>query len=261
MPKRNELRKAGKNLIIFLIILLLGLLKMKAQQVYFEDFSGYGNGADASSRWMIDTTAASPQIFNVQNAKFTAVNLNGEAVWTSSDIDISAFADCRAAVSIMETGKMEKNDFIRVYYKVDDGAEILFEQNGDLSGEFGTAIASQAGLQGFTLQIIIRASNDHKKEKFTFDDVVVENNKTSEVAIFTSAADNNINLKVEPAVSKMDLLFYNQNGEICYHKCFLNMDRSSFLSFNLRDKLSPGIYYMQISMSDNNVIIHKIVIS
>ena len=100
-------------------------------------------------------------------------DLDGEAVWTSEAIDISSYSNVRISMDLSETGGMEANDYIRVYYDLDGGGETLFEVNGDMSDDFTSAVASQTGLNGNSVVIIVRVNNNRNNERHRFDNVMV----------------------------------------------------------------------------------------
>ena len=68
---------------------------------------------------------------------------------------------------------MESDDYIRAYYRLDEGPETIFKVNGDKTGEFSYAIASQSDLSGKSLQLIVKVKNDDFNEKHFFDNVFV----------------------------------------------------------------------------------------
>ncbi len=173
MRKRNEAKRLGRHILIFIIILALGLFKLKAQNIYSENFSAYPDWTQVSSKWMIDTSFASPYFFQVNNKKFEARNVKGEAVWTSSDIRIKGLQAVTARVTVSASGQMDEKDFIRVYYKINGGVETLFSINGSNEGAFIRNTAEQTYLSGNELQIVVRVSNNHKNEKHFIEKVEV----------------------------------------------------------------------------------------
>ena len=158
--------------------------------VWIEDFNDPaidGKGAYGPSNtvdligvanWTVDITntelTASSDYFKVRNSRFEAQDLDGEAVWISTNIDISASGTVSAEVDIDYAGGAEAADYIRTYYSVNGAAETLFEENGDLSGIFTNPIvAKQSGLSGSTLTITIRCDNNASNEGYYFDNVKV----------------------------------------------------------------------------------------
>ncbi|MCP4538863.1 MAG: VWA domain-containing protein, partial [Chloroflexi bacterium] len=103
-----------------------------------------------------------------------ARDLDAEGVWTSELIDISAYSDVSLSVDLSESGRLENTDYIRVYYKLDGGSETLFATNGSNTDDFDNATASQTGLNGSSVVIVIRVKNDVGSEYHRFDNVLVE---------------------------------------------------------------------------------------
>lgn len=158
--------------------------------VWLEDFDDPaidGKGAFGPSNivdlagvtnWTVDVTntelTASTDYFKVQNDRFEARDLDGEAVWVSTNIDISAYASVSAEVDIDYAGGAENSDYIRTYYSLNGGPNILFEKNGDLTDDFNApVVAKQDKLSGSTLAIIIRCDNNAGAEGYYFDNVKV----------------------------------------------------------------------------------------
>ena len=92
----------------------------------------------------------------------------------STGFDIS---DCQSAiveVDVDASTGMEGNDYIRCYYTVDGGPEILLDENGDLTDDFtGPLTARSAGISGNILSIVIRCHNGAGTEYHYFDNVAI----------------------------------------------------------------------------------------
>ncbi len=160
--------------------------------IWLEDFNDPtidGKGAYGPSNtidlagvtyWTVDITNAdlstSTDYFKVKDEQFEARDLDGEAIWISTSIDISTYASVSVEVNINYTmGELESSDYIRTYYSINGGTETLFEENGDLTDDLITPpiVAKQGGLSGSTLSIIIRCLNGADKEKYYFDNIKV----------------------------------------------------------------------------------------
>lgn len=144
-------------------------------QPYCETFT-YSNGTKSSSEWSINTAACNlgdGGYFEVRSNQFEASDLDGQAVWTSDEIQISGMTSVQVSVNLSESGTLESDDYIRVYYKLNGGAEVQFTTNGNMTDDFASATATQTGLSGNKLQIIIKADNDATDEYHYFDNVCV----------------------------------------------------------------------------------------
>ncbi len=168
-----------------------------SQVIWSEDFESYsvgtgyvssegeaqvsGDYSDLFSKWTLDVSNSdfshSNTHFKVSYLSpdnlFEARKVKGEVVWTSELIPISGYDDVVVEVSISEVGEHESGDYLQLYYKLDDGLETLFSNHGANFDDFTNLIASQTGLSGTTLQIIIKAKNDSNAEKLRFDDIIV----------------------------------------------------------------------------------------
>ena len=168
-----------------------------SQVIWYEDFESYSEGTgyvsldgEASisgdyqgsfSKWTLDVSASDFSDSNTHfkvcqvssNKLFEAKKVDQEVVWTSESIQISDYDDVIVEVSVSEVGAHESGDYLQLYYKLDDGSEILFLNHGDNFGDFSPVTASQPGLSGTTLKIIIKAKNNSSAEKLRFDDIIV----------------------------------------------------------------------------------------
>lgn len=65
-------------------------------------------------------------------------------------------------------------------------------------------------------------------------------------------------LKLKDSASNVDLVVYNQNGNISYVKSIVTAN-NKVIPIDLRDELAPGNYYLRVN-SGSNTIIEKIVL-
>lgn len=160
--------------IFFFITPLLGVA-----QLWVEDFSAEADGATSGTaggtiggNW--STTYAGAGTFSKESPVgielFQVTNTDGEGIWSTSPINISGTG--RAIVEATVGGLLvEAGDYIRCFYKVDGGGEMLFfEQLGTIASFTlsGTAIVT-----GSSLEIVVRSTNDGAFDFFTLDDVTV----------------------------------------------------------------------------------------
>lgn len=161
------------------------------QDFWVEDFSlPNGTVSDTGSSAWTASVSYSKAVFAVSGNAFKVnnVSVNGVGVWVSAPISIAGktgirlSADVRSAVD--GNGSLENDgtphaDYIRLYYKVDGGAEILF---GDLGGNINnnsstpTNVYTTSAISGSTVQIIIRAKATATDEYYYFDNVTVSGN-------------------------------------------------------------------------------------
>ncbi|HKL31753.1 MAG TPA: gliding motility-associated C-terminal domain-containing protein [Tangfeifania sp.] len=107
--------------------------------------------------------------------RFECRDIDGEVVWRSEKIDISEFDEVSVKLTAYETGSSNNHDnkYLKVFYRIDDGDEILFETNGEISGNWGSAEVAQAGLKGESIEIICYMANHYSADKVTLDEVTV----------------------------------------------------------------------------------------
>ncbi len=168
-----------------------------AAVVYTADFSnishdekggiGPSNQVDTSGvDWTIDissaTLSAVDDFFKVNNQQFEGQDIDGEAIWLSPVINISSFTNINLSVEFNEAGTAESSDFLKASYKLDGGTETFFDTNGQNIDDFTSVTATHSGLNGSSVQVIIRASNNAATELHSFDNVLVEGTAIPEVS-------------------------------------------------------------------------------
>jgi hypothetical protein len=166
-------------------ILILPLALFSQTTIWSEDFSnceekgafGPSNQIDLAdiTRWSVDVSAANlsaeSDYFKVKDGIFNSRDTDGECIWLSEEINISECINISINIYCMENGTLEAADYIRSYYKLDNGQEILFGENTD---DFTEANHSISNLNANnTIQIIIKTNNNAGTEYIYFDDIVI----------------------------------------------------------------------------------------
>ncbi len=170
-----------KNLLTAALLAAALTGSARSAVIWEETFDSYTDGTTngTAGTWSVDVSACSfdgDDHFEVRSGQMQGNDLDGEAVWTTETIDISGQGTVSISVSVSDGGGgLEGSDYIRLYYKLDGGAETLFSTNGDNSGNFGNLTASQTGLTGASLQLIVKVVNGANTEFIAFDNVQVEN--------------------------------------------------------------------------------------
>ncbi|MFY9311099.1 MAG: SprB repeat-containing protein, partial [Bacteroidia bacterium] len=149
---------------------------------WYEDFSlaDNTNTDNATSAWSITNGSPAPTSAEVDNNRFRIEGANNAKItWQSQLISIASCSNVNLSVDLEESGTLETNDSILVYYRLNGGPLTLFPSNGLLKDDFGTSTASVSGLNGNTVQIQIRArfnSTSSSSEIYYFDNVRVSCN-------------------------------------------------------------------------------------
>jgi hypothetical protein len=159
---------------------------------WLEDFTlpdgtAWDDGATWDNKGTIWTVYnGSPKgTFAVSNNEFKMNNLtiNGASYWQSDCISIAGKLDIRVSVDVRSAGDLDNDatdhgDYLRLYYKLDGGSEVLFAENlGKINNNstVNTTLSTAAlgGLNGSTIQIVIRGKATAKDEWYYFDNVKV----------------------------------------------------------------------------------------
>lgn len=135
----------------------------------------------------------------VESGVMQAHDVNDELVWRSPVLNITALPNISISIQMAELGVMEANDYIRAYYRLNGGPEVLIGEIVDdspVDGAFNTFTVS--GLSGTSLQIVVRVRNDAADERHRFDNVFVSSGGVSlpEIADINSPTTSVTNLPV-----------------------------------------------------------------
>jgi IS1 family transposase len=166
---------------LVIALLLLSIFSFSQTTIWLEDFTYYPDGTIQGSgtppKWTRDVSDCNltppNDYFEVRSNQMEGRDLDGEAVWTSESIDISTYSQVYASTDVSMGGNMEPGDYIRFYYKIDGGTETLFSLNGNISNDFSPLVASQSGLSGNSLVIIVKVKNNGGSEIHRFDNMMV----------------------------------------------------------------------------------------
>ncbi|MBN8703851.1 MAG: PKD domain-containing protein [Bacteroidetes bacterium] len=150
---------------------------------WFEDFNLANNTTTdvGTTDWTRTLGVTPPNYAQVNNGvfEFSGAN-NGEAAWVSQSINISAIAaGVNVNIDLYETGTLEANDSIQVFYSLNGGAWTPFATNSFFADDFTSAVSSVTGLIGNTLQIMVKVhydANSPSTELYRIDNVDVYTN-------------------------------------------------------------------------------------
>lgn len=154
------------------------------QSVYWIEKFKLPNGTtidNGSTAWSRSAGTPSANSAMVNNELFEIEGADdGVETWTSQVINIASYPlGANVSMDLSETGTLDPNDSIFVYYRLNGGPLTLFTTNGFLADDFTSAVASQTGLIGNTIQIVIRVHYDGispASEIYQIDNVLVYGN-------------------------------------------------------------------------------------
>lgn len=155
---------------------------------WVEDFTlPDGTISDAGATpWTTSKTVSAAEIeVHDNHLRITNCTTTGEVVWRSGAIDVTgkSYVFIRAGVrssvingAVMTTDPVN-GDYIRIYYKLDNGNEVLFgERTGDIAWHSETPSIVPTGLSpsgNSTLQLIVRARATGNDEFYYVDNMQV----------------------------------------------------------------------------------------
>lgn len=154
---------------ITLLLLLFMTSFQGFSQLFVEDFNDEANGATSGvaagtlgGTWSVTTTpSGGAGSFSRRNllgiGLFRANNTGTEGVWETSDIDITGTGAATISITLA-TALTNSSDYLRAYYVVDSGPEVLF---AELLGQVGSlSTPGSAIVAGSTLKIVVRGMDN-----------------------------------------------------------------------------------------------------
>jgi hypothetical protein len=178
-------------------ILLINFLTIvsNAQIVWSESFAipglGFWGDADGKTvhsapepaqKWALDCTRctfedASDYLKTVTTSggRLEAVDIGGEAVWTSAWISIRDLSGVSVSLLAKETGsgKDGLKKYLKAFVEIDDREARLFDEHASNEGDWGEATATCSGISGDSLRIVVRIMDQYASDKVILDEVAV----------------------------------------------------------------------------------------
>jgi hypothetical protein len=174
----------------------------KAATIWQENFSGYTNAGvtgqgstnypAAITNWSINVSGCATltpgsgsaadcfMAVSTSGGRMEAVNVDGEAVWSSAVVNISGYTNVSLSVAASETGSSTSTSkYVKLFYRLNGGAETAFSSNAVHVGNWGSATAVQSNLCGSTVQIVARVNNPNAVDKSIFDAVTISGDITA----------------------------------------------------------------------------------
>uniref|UniRef100_UPI00054E2596 PKD domain-containing protein n=1 Tax=Aquimarina pacifica TaxID=1296415 RepID=UPI00054E2596 len=164
--------------------------------IWLEDFQDLDDGVvedNGTTAWSSDNNGSG--FFETLNNSFfiNAIGAGCEGIWTSEIIDIDGINDIGISIDIRSAGGLEEEgtstDYLRLYYKLDNGSEILFNESiGEINNNSNSyTTVSLGSLEGQTLQILIRSTTTASDEYYYIDNISVSSNDNSNIDISATA--------------------------------------------------------------------------
>lgn len=139
------------------------------------DFTGITTWSLEYNAIVLSNTDDYAKTVSTSGGRFEVRDINGEVIWKSQPIKISAFDSVNIQLEADETGSgaNKESKYLKAFYRVDSGVEIPFETNGENLGNWGSVVAEQKAIIGKLLEIIVYLSNNYAADKIILDEVKV----------------------------------------------------------------------------------------
>ncbi len=217
-----------KPTLVLLFVILYSTFSFSQITIWEEDFEAYADETivGTANRWTLTTTTGintggNNYFWTDQNEMNANNTLGQEQIFTTESIDISAYLNINVTINVTEFGNLENTDYVDIYYKLDGGTETLFATNGQNNANFTAQVAQQTGLNGSTLQIIVKAQNDANGESIQFDNILVQG---GQLPISPGAVNTNLQLwmraddgiSVAEAINNLEVSTWNDQSANSY---------------------------------------------
>ena len=148
--------------------------------IWNEDFTLNNNTTqdNGTTSWNITNGVQAPSFAAVNNNMFQVTGANNSnANWNSQTINLaSCSGSVNLSVNLSESGNLDLNDSIYVFYRINGGPLIPFSVNGIITDDFNNAVATSSIVGGGNVQIIVRFKfdgNSPNTETYRIDNVNV----------------------------------------------------------------------------------------
>ncbi len=146
--------------------------------LFRENFENTAEGArEVAGEWRTDSPGSSGrlQAARASTRRFlTGTALEGGGTWRSRAIPIAGHPRVTARLRLSEIGVMEPGDWIRAFYRVDDGPLVLwFQHTGQIPIGAKGVDRDLPGLSGKTLHLVFEFSNNGQDEAWRIDNLEV----------------------------------------------------------------------------------------
>jgi hypothetical protein len=136
----------------------------------YNNFYSYTNGTisdNSTNGWYLDRSQVpnvtsvyrsniTPHYFAIYSHRVTAQQLGGQGIWYSNVMNVAGRPDFQIGIKITAEGTLNSDEYVKLYYKIDGGSEVLWEQR---TGNFGTIDFRSPVLNANTVQIKVKIYN------------------------------------------------------------------------------------------------------
>jgi hypothetical protein len=117
---------------------------------------GVTSDPSATGWYLNATNVSSTGYFKVKSNRLHAQELGGEGIWYSRVFSNPGYAEFQVAVKVSSEGDMNSSEYVKIYYKINGGAETLLDQR---TGNFGTIDFISPVLTGSNVQLVVKLYN------------------------------------------------------------------------------------------------------
>jgi hypothetical protein len=225
------------------------------------DFSGINTWTLEYANVKLQNDADYAKTVNTSGGRFEVVDISGEVIWISEPIDISEYSKVDIKLTATETGSNTntKLKYLKAFYRLNEGIEMLFGINGENLGNWGSAFVEQKGLISEKLQIVVRMSNDYSADKVILDEIVVTaEEKPLEPIEYGDILINEVLFNPVSGGNDFVEIYNNSSKEILINRLYMasrdkNLKLTQIYALStLRKNILPG-NYLALTKDTNGV--------
>lgn len=267
------------KLLTFFFVAFINLAN--AQEIWRESFSVPEKGVwgdedgltlhqdfEDISNWTLDFSNISvssaddyAKTVSTSDGRFECRDINAEIIWRTEEIDISGLTkvDVHLVASETGSGANEQTKYLKAYYRLDEGQEILFAINGENLGNWGSNVAEQKNVTGQKLQIVVYMNNHYSADKVILDELIVLGEGKSIVPINQGEiVINEVLFNPLPDGSDYVEIYNNSDKQISTNQLYLasrdkNLELTQIYSLSNENYLFQPKSYLALTKDTNGV--------
>jgi hypothetical protein len=139
-------------------------------QFVYNNFSAYANGVvsdnSTTNGWYLDNsgvpgvsstyTSNLTPYFAIHSHRVSAQQMGGQGIWYTQIMNVAGKPNFQLGVKITSEGTLNSDEYVKLYYKLDGGSEVLWAQK---TGYFGTLDFRSPVINANTVQIVVKLYN------------------------------------------------------------------------------------------------------
>jgi hypothetical protein len=242
-----------------------------------EDFEDLADGAILDTGVTAWSTSIDQGAWDVRGGLLLLSSVNGgsTAVWSSERIAITGYENVTISIDVDDLdATKESNDYVNVYYKLDDGSLIPI---GTVTGNIDLTTFTVSGITGSVLELVVETQVSWSGETYSIDNVNVsgvigqqafktsissfQDTPTDAYIIYPNPVSGVLNIRTRENNIVGLIQIFDVAGKLVrnYDKSLFNTGTTN-IHITL-DGLQAGSYSLHIIDSQNNRCVKKLLVN